>query len=133
MMGVASIARELLSCSGQAPLLSARRGPSPISSAPLRPQPRPAAPLARSVPGPRPPAALAPREARGAADRVLEDVGPGAGLQGEGVGERHAEPVDRGAAVGEHRALREAREVLRELECPLEVPAGGDELVDEAD
>ena len=42
-------------------------------------------------------------------------------LQRERLGERHAEALDRRAAVGEHRPLREAREPLGELERALEV------------
>ncbi len=38
--------------------------------------------------------------------------GPVCGLQGEPVRERHAETFDRGATVGEHRALGKARQSL---------------------
>ncbi len=80
----------------------------------LRPRPSPAAKRCR------------------AARAVLEHLGPGLRLQRERVGERHAEALDRGAAVGEHRALGEAREPLGQRERALEVRAGGDHLGEQA-
>src|SRR5919197_2662138 len=50
-------------------------------------------------------AALAGREASGAALRDLEDLAASLGLAREAVGERHAEPLDGRRAVGEHRLL----------------------------
>ena len=79
----------------------------------------------RPTPRPQPRRVPRPREARSTADRVLEHVWTGAGLQRETLGERHPEAVDRGGAVGEHRALREAGEILGQLQRALEVAAGG--------
>ncbi len=50
---------------------------------------------------------------------------------GDPVLERHPEALERRAAVGEHRRLREPGEALGELERAVEVGARGDELVDE--
>jgi hypothetical protein len=52
-------------------------------------------------------------------------------LHGQSVGEREREAVVRGAAVGEHRLLRERREALGDLERALEVRAAGADLGDQ--
>ena len=83
-------------------------------------------------PAPGTAAALAGREAGGAARAFGEDLGSGLGLQGEPLGERHAQALDRRAAVGEHRALREARQSLGERERALQVRARGHDLGQQA-
>ena len=68
-------------------------------------------------------AALAAGEAGGAADGDVEHLAAEPALQGEALGERQAEALDRGAAVGEHRLLREGGDLLGQLEGALEVLA----------
>src|SRR4051812_24367030 len=46
--------------------------------------------------------------------------------------ERHADALDRGEAVGQHRLLRKGRQALGQLERPLDVPPRRDKLRDEA-
>ena len=78
-------------------------------------------------------AALAGGEARGAFDGDVEHLAAEPVLERDPLGERQAEALDRGAAVGQHRLLREGGDPLGQLEGALEVLAGLDHLVDEAD
>ena len=78
-------------------------------------------------------AALPGRESGGTARRHLEDLAADPMLEREPLLERHAGTLDRGAAIGEHRLLREGGDLLGELERALEVAAGSDDLVDEPD
>src|SRR6185437_15388325 len=76
--------------------------------------------------------ALAGGEARGAARAVLEHLRARRGLQRKRLVERHAEALDGGAAVGEHRALRKARKSVGELQRAVQVRARRDELGQQA-
>ena len=78
-------------------------------------------------------ATLAPGEAGRAAGGDVEDSAAEARLMGKALGERHAVALDSPAAVGEHRLLRERRDLLGELEGAIEMAARLDDLVDEAD
>src|SRR4051794_13406359 len=85
-----------------------------------------------SYSGARAAASLPAGEARRAGDRRLEDGGPGLRLQLQRVVQRQAEALDRRAAVGEHRLLREAGEGLGDLERALEMAAVADDFGDDA-
>ena len=78
-------------------------------------------------------AALAGGEARApcGADRARRAADPA--LELHALLERQADALDRRAAVGKHRLLREAGEPLGQLERAVEVLAGRDDLVHEAD
>ena len=78
-------------------------------------------------------AALAGGETGRAADGDLEHLAPEACSRRRPSASGSPDALDRGAAVGEHRLLREGGEPLGQLQRPLQVPAGLDHLVDEAD
>ena len=80
------------------------------------------------TPAPAPPRPSPPAKRAAPATASAKTVGAGLRLQREPVGERQAEALERGAAVGEHRLLREAREALGHLQRALEVLAGGHDL-----
>src|SRR5205085_544608 len=63
----------------------------------------------------------------------LERLHRGRRLETEALLERHPDPLDRGAAVGEHRLLGEACEGLRYLQGSFEVLVGGHDLGEQAD
>jgi len=69
-----------------------------------------------SGPGARSAASLSRRETCGTAGTVGEHLGARGSLHRERLAELHAEPLDRRAAIGEHRALREACQALGERE-----------------
>ena len=69
--------------------------------------------------------ALAGGEAGGAAGGDVEGLAAEPVLEREALGERQAGALDRGAAVGEHRLLREGGDPLGQLEGPLEVARRG--------
>src|SRR6185295_5411924 len=71
--------------------------------------------------------------ALGAFDGDVEGLAAKLVLKRDAVGEGHAEAFYGGAAVGEHRLLAEGRDPLGQLQRPLQVAAGRDDLVDEAD
>ena len=83
---------------------------------------------AAQAPAPAPPRPSPGGEALGAAGAVLKDLRTGGGLEGKTLRQRHPETLDCGAAIGEHRRLREAGEALRELECAIEMGARRDHL-----
>ncbi len=82
--------------------------------------------------GPGPAAPLAGGEARGPKGGVCKHFGPRLRLQREPLGERHPKPLDRRAAIGEHRALWETREPLGQLQGPLQMPTVGNDLGQQA-
>src|SRR3954452_14917262 len=81
-----------------------------------------------SYSGARAAASLPAGKARRAGDRRLEDGRPGLGLQGQRLVERKPEALERGAAIGEHRLLREGRQALGDLQRAFEVAALGYDL-----
>src|SRR6185295_13873960 len=89
--------------------------------------------MAYSYSGARAAASLPAGEARRAGARDGEDGGPGLRLERQCFVERQAEALDRGAAVGEHRLLREGGKALGDLQGPLEVAALLDDLGEHPD
>ena len=74
-------------------------------------------------------ASLAASEARGAGPGGLAGrVRGSAASSAQSLLEGQADPLDRRAAVGEHRVLREARQRLGDLERALHVAPGGHDL-----
>src|SRR3954447_22833145 len=80
-----------------------------------------------------PAAALSGGEAGRTALRDLERLEPRLRLARQPLLEAHADPVDRRAAVGEHRLLGKRGECLRILERAVEVLALSHDLREEAD
>ena len=84
---------------------AARRAPGPKSAASRR--------ASRYTPAPAPPRPSPPAKRPAPLHRVGEHLRPGLRLEREAVGERQALRLERRAAVGEHRRLRELGDPLR--------------------
>src|SRR5262245_53920305 len=100
------------------------------------PRPGPPTPCPTGFPGglfERAVAAFAAGEPRRAASRDREHVAPDAVLEVERLAPRHARALEHRAAVGEHRLLGEAGDLVRQLERAVEVPPRRDDLVGKPD
>src|SRR5262249_62196833 len=95
------------------------------------PPPHAAPPPARPPP-PAPPPPAPGGNPGGPAPPSPKPPSPGPRLHREPVRQSHPESLDRRAPVGEHRALRKARQALAQGECALEVRPGRHDLGDQA-